>query len=107
MTIDEFYKAIEKEVYEDYIVCIKMKYTHEKEYYITNELYLFDGGQVKYEWQNDWWEGQQEVEVLGYIAVSDVEIEKVQIIADNFNSNYDKGYVIFSLESRNVAIFFF
>lgn len=31
----------------------------------------------------------------------------VQVIADNFNSNYDKGYVIFSLDSRNVAIFSF
>ena len=83
MTLDEFYKAIEKEVYEDYIVCIKMKYTHEKEYYITNELYLFDDGEVKYEWQNDWWEGQQEVEVLGYIAVSNVEIGEVNADEDS------------------------
>ena len=31
----------------------------------------------------------------------------IQVIADNFNFNNDKGYVIFSLDSRNVAVFSF
>lgn len=33
--------------------------------------------------------------------------ETVKVVADNFSSNYDKGCVIFSLGSRNVAIFSF
>lgn len=31
----------------------------------------------------------------------------IQVIADNFNADYDKGYVRFSLDSRNVALFSF
>ena len=76
MTLEEFYKYIKTELYQDYLVRIKMKYDFDKEYEEHNELYLFSGSEGGYEWLHDWWEGQPEVEVNGFIPVSDIQIKQ-------------------------------
>lgn len=58
------------------IVKIKYRYDHETEWTIDNEIlepcqgYSDDG----WMWLNDWDEGQQQQFVLGWIALSDVEV---------------------------------
>ena len=77
MTLEEFYQHIDnQELCQNYLVRIKMKYSHESEYDLLNELYLFNGEECKYEWLYDWYEGQQEVEVIGFIPVSDIQIKQ-------------------------------
>ena len=58
-----------------YIVKIKMKYDHEMEYSYSNEILIYTG--VGWKWLNDWWEGQQDVQIRGWIEVSDLEIPEV------------------------------
>ena len=58
-----------------YIVKIKMKYDHEMEYSYSNEILIYTG--VDWKWLNDWWEGQQDVQIRGLIEVSDLEIPEV------------------------------
>lgn len=70
MTKIEFGKWLDNLKYKrDMIVLIKMKYSSESKYTYTNELLMFDGD---YYWENDWDEGQQDVEFLGAIPVGDV-----------------------------------
>lgn len=75
MTLEDFYKRIDESgIIQDYIVRIKYKYTWETEdeYTIENEIYFWDGETGDYMWFNDWYEGQQNVEVLEYISLDDV-----------------------------------
>ena len=39
-----------------------------------NEILEFDGGTASYIWQNDWYEGQKEVEYVGSVLLSEVRI---------------------------------
>ena len=76
MTLDELFKILDKPttVHQDYIVKLKYKYSFEERYTIDNEILEYDGHEGEYMWLNDWNEGQDDVEVLGYIAVQDVQI---------------------------------
>lgn len=60
------------------IVEIKYKYDHETEWTIDNEIlepYMGHGdGDDGWIWLNDWDEGQQQQYVLGWIALSDLEV---------------------------------
>ena len=96
MTLKEFYKNIKTELCQDYLVRIKMKYDFDKEYEEHNELYLFVGGENEYEWLYDWGEGQPEVEVLGYVAVCDVEVttehnRTLESLGESFADGYEDG----------------
>lgn len=59
--------------YEDVIVGIKMKYDHEREYERLNVIYSYNPDKEYGIWEYDWWEGQQEVYLVGIIPISDVE----------------------------------
>lgn len=50
-----------------FIVGIDMKYDHEKEFEHFNVVVTIDGSEII--WDYDWWEGQQEVHVIGIIPV--------------------------------------
>ena len=67
MKLDDFFKFLSKLPVDDYVVRLKLKYDHEHYYRYTNELLLYDGSD--YYWDSDWNEGEQDVEVIGYIAV--------------------------------------
>lgn len=71
MTEQEFYQKVDGECHEDLIVFIRQKYKSEKEWEYTNQLCLAEG--IGFVWQVDWNEGQEDVEILGYIPVSEVE----------------------------------
>lgn len=66
-----FFKLLPTLPIDDYVIRLMLKYNHEKEYQYSNELLLYDGSH--YYWDNDWDEGQQSVEVIGYISVSEVD----------------------------------
>lgn len=75
MGLDEFYEEIKRYPFDDYIVYIRLKHDFEEEYRYTNELYIpeyFD-----YVWLHDWWEGEDDVTILGFTAVADVDVPSI------------------------------
>ena len=79
MKLKEFFDAIEKEEYRtDYIVKLRYKYSWEKEYTVENEYLEYDGNYDQWVWLHDWDEGQEDVDVLGYISIDDVFVPTTQ-----------------------------
>lgn len=74
ISLPEFFNIIEKKEPTDYIVWLRIKYSHETEWeYIKEVLYLEESCNFdSWCWLNDWDEGQQDVEVLGYTPVHDI-----------------------------------
>lgn len=75
MTEQGFNKWLENQPVEDMIVALKYKYSHEKEWTYSNEILEVDPS-GEYIWQNDWNEGQTEVEVIGCIPISEIDVPK-------------------------------
>jgi len=75
MTEAKFNEWLETQPIEDKLVYLKYKYSHEEEWTFSNEILevemSVDGCYV---WLNDWDEGQQDVEILGCIAISDIDV---------------------------------
>lgn len=76
MKIEEFYKYCDRLTFGDYIVRIKYKYNHEKVYMISNEIITITYDLI--EWLNDWYEGQEDIEVLGIISVDAIEVPDLE-----------------------------
>ena len=60
----------------DFVVRIRLKYNSETKYREYNELLYNDGQnwlQPNLVWQNDWWEGEQSVELIGCIPIDELE----------------------------------
>lgn len=79
MTVEQFEeKVLEGSAIPSYyIVRIRYKYSWENSYTISNEIYYFDGCAGCWCWFNDWYEGQDIVEVVGYVADEDIIVEGV------------------------------
>lgn len=83
MTLDDMFDLIEAhQPKDDYVVRLKLKYNHEKEYRYTTEILTFDGsyGAGCFVWENDWDEGEQDVEVIGFMSLEVL----TPIISDKF-----------------------
>lgn len=75
MTLKEFEEAIDKEpVIRDYLVKIKLKYKNEPTYRYINELLLVTPTSCTYEWANDWFEGEEDVRIVDYKAIEDIQL---------------------------------
>lgn len=78
MTIDEFNCKIAMSEIGSKIVRIRLKYSFETDWRYINELYLYDPESglpySEYVWEHDWHEGEEDVEILGFINISDVNI---------------------------------
>jgi len=73
MSLKEFEDFIDNQTVDDYIVRIKQRYDSDTKWEYINTLLLYgDDAEPYYHWNDDWWEGQQHVEILGYIAVHDL-----------------------------------
>lgn len=72
MTLEEFDRELEKRPIEPLIVRLKWKYKWEKEYTYSNEILDYEDDH--YVWLNDWDEGQDEVYVVGFIPIADIEV---------------------------------
>ena len=80
MTLEQFEEKILEDVAYDcsyYIVRLRYKYSWEKSYTISNEIYYFDGEVGCWCWFDDWDEGPEDVEVVGYVADKDIIVEGV------------------------------
>lgn len=58
----------------EFIVKLLYCYTGEKVWTESNEVLWFDS-KDNMVWLNDWWEGQQNILLLGYMPVEDIELE--------------------------------
>lgn len=82
MNSEQLFKAIEedcmkRECYGDYIVRVRYKYEWETKWRYSNEYLEFDWMCCGWCWLDDWNEGQQDVEFLGFIAVDDIEVPAI------------------------------
>lgn len=82
MTIDEMFDELENKVRDTYIVTLKYKYDFEENYTIENHILEYDSVVDSYVWLNDWNEGQNDVEVLGYMLLGDVDTTKLEPCED-------------------------
>ena len=87
MTINEMFDELENKVRDTYIVTLKYKYDFEEKYTIENQILVYDSMDDSYVWQNDWNEGQTDVEVLGYICLDDVDTTKLEPREDSISRN--------------------
>lgn len=55
-----------------------MKYKHETDYTYICELVLYDDDKDELVWQNDWWEGQEEVELVAYYPITEISQAIIQ-----------------------------
>lgn len=85
MTLQEFYKKIDTEKADDYLVWIKYKYNHEIHWDYIVEYLEYNGNRDEYIWLNDWHEGQEDVEILGYIAMGDLRYDMIKWEEINMN----------------------
>lgn len=80
MTLEEFYKLLPTIPCNDYLVWIKYKYRHEKEYDYITEYLEYDGDHNNYIWLYDWHEGQEDVEILDYMPFYSLTIDYINSI---------------------------
>lgn len=76
MGISEFLKFIRTQRIGDYIVHLQYKYNHEDKYFESNEILYCDvsNAGINYIWLDDWYEGQEDVKVLGFILLESVTV---------------------------------
>lgn len=101
MTIDEMFNEIENQTIDTYIVTLKYKYDFEENYTIENQILVYDSVVDEYAWQNDWNEGQTDVEVLGYMILGDVDTTKLLTCEDCVSRAYIESIVE---ELENICI---
>lgn len=58
--------------YDDFLVTIWVG-DHE-----TTELLEFDANRFDFIWLNDWWEGEEDVRILGFAPISDIRLHNCQ-----------------------------
>ena len=79
MILDEFFKKLYSDaIYEDLIVRLKYKYTHEDKWIYSNEILEYNAN-YGYMWLNDWNEGQQDVVVVGFVPVDKIEKDIIKL----------------------------
>lgn len=78
MTLDDFKHKVASSDIGSKIVRIRLKYSFETDWRYINELYLYNPEDClpysEYAWENDWYEGEECVEVLGFIDIIDVKV---------------------------------
>lgn len=72
MTQEKFFEWLDKQPIDDRIVRLRYKYSCDKDWIYSNEVLEFCTD--KYWWLSDWWEGQQDVEILGCIPIDEVQV---------------------------------
>lgn len=76
MNLNEFFDYIDKRKQHpgDIIVQLEYKYEFEDIYHISNEILSPINDCTDWEWLNDWYEGYDDVRVIGWIPVSDAKV---------------------------------
>lgn len=80
MTLQEFHEYLKTQDIEDKIVHMRYKYSWEDEWTYSNEILEVDMSvDGYYIWNNDWDEGQDEIQILGCVSVSDIDVPDFEI----------------------------
>ena len=77
MSIEELYQYLNEpdRLQETYIVRLSLRYESELFELVTNEIISPDPfSPTRWTWENDWYEGQEHVEVLGFIPLQEVKV---------------------------------
>lgn len=77
MTLSDFFKFLENKEIQNYIVKLRYKYFWEADWNYSNEILEWEPDLKVYEWCKDWDEGYDVVDVLGYIAIADIEVPNI------------------------------
>lgn len=63
------------EVIEDQLVYMRYKYSCETDWTYANEILMVDTDAPDYfVWLNDWFEGQENIEILGCIPITEIDV---------------------------------
>lgn len=87
MTLIDFFKFLGNKPIDDYIVKLRYKYSWEDDWNYSNEILECTFDSNVYTWHNDWNEGYDEVEVLGYISIANVDVPGFK--DNNLRSSYE------------------
>lgn len=74
MSLDKFIELLKGLPISDKVVRLRYKWFAGDEWQYENELLCYNGNIDDYEWENDWDEGQEFVEVVGFLALDQVNI---------------------------------
>lgn len=68
---EKIVRQLPKDLHGQYIVRISQRYKWESNFEFFNEYVNFTPEGL-IEWEYDWWEGQEEVHLIGYVRIEDV-----------------------------------
>ena len=91
MTREEFHAILPTLDFDDYIVRYRYKYLFENEWSYQNVIYYFNADESCYEVINDFFNNQEEIEVLAWLPVSEINLAAMSIvplIKDEYEDNY-------------------
>ena len=74
MTFEQMEKILRGNPREDYLVKLKYKYDHEKEYSFENRILIYEAENDDWCWDTDWNEGQTDCTVVWMIPTQDIEL---------------------------------
>ena len=75
MNLEVFKEWLERQPIEDKLVYMRYKYSWEIEWIYSNEILEVDMSvDGYYIWLKDWDEGQEDIEILGCIAIGDIDV---------------------------------
>jgi len=66
--------------YCDFLVTFAYKYDHETEY--TEETQILRWEDFHFVWDDDWWEGQQNVKLCGFAPVDSIRLHNAHYLLD-------------------------
>ena len=105
MTEQQFNEALAKMPLTTYIVRVAYKYDHEKEYTYSNEILLADNGD--FIWETDWYEGQEDVQYIGAIAVEEIPVVRCAEIYEmvkRVDDIIDKKRPLYAITNREANL---
>lgn len=91
---------------ENMLATISLRYDYESEPRLTTEILEYEFDPDRYIWHSDWWEGEQNVELIGYAPLSKIilhgdgdgrgnedgsKLYPVTIIEDRYTGAYSGG----------------
>lgn len=71
-SIEEFFRYMKDNNLFEVIVNMRYKYSYENSYIYSKEYVCYNSDYDTFEWLNDWYEGQTDVDVLGYIPIDSI-----------------------------------
>lgn len=75
MSIEDFNNYLKTlEVIEDQLVYMRYKYSRETNWTYSKEILIVDDVPDDYAWLDDWFEGQEDIEILGCIPINEIDV---------------------------------